>query len=111
MTAAHRATPPHRRRTRNIVLGIAFFVLGVIGVLIPVMPQIPFFVMSALFFSLVSPRLRRALRRWRHRHPKVDQAYRSWRHKARRRRRQRIHKKRRSSGEHGPRGHAGGERS
>jgi len=26
---AHRATPPHRRRARNLALGIAFFLLGV----------------------------------------------------------------------------------
>ena len=84
MTAPHHATPLHRRRMRNIALGIFFFILGVIGVLIPVMPQIPFFVMSLLFFSLVFPKVRRALRRWRHRHPKIDQAYRKWREKSRR---------------------------
>jgi uncharacterized membrane protein YbaN (DUF454 family) len=71
------------------VLGIAFFLLGVIGVLIPVMPQVPFFIMSALFFSLVFPRVRRAIRRFRHRHPKLDHAYRSWRGKARKKRRER----------------------
>jgi len=75
-------------------LGAGFFVLGVIGVLIPVMPQVPFFVMSALFFSLVSPRMRRALRRFRHRHPKIDDAYRKWRGRARRKRRARLQRAR-----------------
>jgi uncharacterized membrane protein YbaN (DUF454 family) len=88
-------THPHRsatrrRRARNLALGIGFFLLGVIGVLIPVMPQVPFFVMSALFFSLVFPRVRRALRRFRHRHPKLDDAYRKWRGKARRKRQARL---------------------
>jgi uncharacterized membrane protein YbaN (DUF454 family) len=97
MTEPHHATPIHRRRTRNLLLGIFFFILGVIGVLIPVMPQIPFFVMSLLFFSLVFPKVRRALRRWRHRHPKVDEAYRKWRDKARRKRRTKIHRRKRKS--------------
>ena len=65
MTHAHSRTPIHARRMRNILLGISFFVLGVIGILIPVMPQIVFFFLSALFFSMVSPPLRRALRRFR----------------------------------------------
>ncbi len=110
MTAARHPTPLHKRRTRNLVLGIVFFVLGVIGVLIPVVPQIPFFVMSLLFFSLVFPKVRRALRRWRHRHPKIDQAYRKWREKARRRRQKRIRRERERSARHGPRGYAGGTR-
>jgi hypothetical protein len=81
-----------RRKIRNLALGIGFFVLGVIGVLVPIMPQVPFFIMSALFFSLVFPRVRRALRRFRHRHPKLDEAYRKWRNKARRKRRARLQK-------------------
>jgi uncharacterized membrane protein YbaN (DUF454 family) len=108
MTTPHRETPLHRRRMRNIALGIFFFVLGVIGVLIPVVPQVPFFVMSLLFFSLVFPKVRRALRRWRHRHPKIDQAYQKWREKSRRRRQQRIRRERERSARHGPRGYAGG---
>jgi uncharacterized membrane protein YbaN (DUF454 family) len=93
------ATRRRRSKTHNLVYAIGFFILGVIGVLIPVMPQIPFFVMSALFFSLVFPKVRRALRRWRLRHPKLDAAYRKWRDKARHRRRARM----RRHGEHGHR--------
>jgi uncharacterized membrane protein YbaN (DUF454 family) len=88
-------TPIQRRATRNIALGILFFVLGVIGLLVPVMPQVVFFFLSALFFSLVSPRLRRALRRFRKRHPSVEKAYAKWRQKSRARRLKLIRKARR----------------
>jgi len=75
-----------RRKVWNIVLGVFFFILGVIGILIPVMPQLIFFFLSLVFFSRVSPRLRRAVRRWRRRHPKVENAYRNWRRKSREKR-------------------------
>jgi uncharacterized membrane protein YbaN (DUF454 family) len=91
---AHPPTPIHRRTTRNIALGVGFFILGVIGIFIPVMPQIIFFFLSALFFSFVSPRLRRGLRRFRKRHPSLDKAYTKWREKSRRRRLKIIRKAR-----------------
>ena len=83
-----------RRKVRNIVLGVFFFILGVIGILIPVMPQLIFFFLSLVFFSRVSPRLRRAVRRYRKRHPKLDNAYQGWRRKAREKRRQIIRRAR-----------------
>src|SRR5215471_5178666 len=90
------ARPKRRRKPRskawNLALGIFFFILGVIGVLIPVMPQIPFFIMSLLFFSLVFPGIRRWIRRFLHRHPKVAHAYKRWRDKARRKRQDLIRK-------------------
>ena len=92
MTASHPQTPARRSKTRNLLLAIFFFIVGVIGVLIPVMPQVPFFIMSALFLSLVFPRVRRAIRRFRKRHPKLDEGYKKWRDKARRRRRERKRK-------------------
>jgi ferric-dicitrate binding protein FerR (iron transport regulator) len=82
------------RKAWNIALGSFFFVLGVIGVLIPVMPQLIFFFLSLVFFSRVSPRLRRAVRRWRQRHPKIENAYRSWRRKGREKRLQIIRRAR-----------------
>ena len=94
MKPAHRRTPARRSRTRYLVLAVFFFILGIIGVLIPVMPQVPFFIMSALFLSLVFPRVRRALRRFRHRHPKLDRVYRDWRGKARKKRQELIRKSR-----------------
>ncbi len=108
MNPSRPPTPIHTRRIRNILLGLLFFVLGVIGVFIPVMPQLIFFFLSALFFSLVSPRLRRRLRRFRQRHPSLERAYQKWREKARRRRQKRIRRQREREEKHGPRGFAGG---
>ena len=74
----------------NIALAIFFFILGVIGVLLPVVPQIPFFIMSVLFLSLVFPKVRRRVRRFLHHHPKIAHAYKKWRDKARRKRQELI---------------------
>ena len=90
MTASHSPPPGRRSKARNLALAVFFFVLGVIGVLVPVMPQVVFFIMSAIFLSLVFPSFRRKLRRWRHRFPKLDASYRKWRDRARRKRRERI---------------------
>ena len=73
-----------------------------IGVLVPIMPQVPFFVMSALFLSLVFPKVRRALRRWRLKHPKLDASYRKWRARGRRKRHAAI-RRRRDGSRRGPR--------
>ena len=81
-----------RSKARNLAWGIFFFILGVIGVLIPVMPQIPFFIMSLLFFSLVFPAVGRWRRRFLHRHPKLAHAYKKWRDSARRKRQKMIRK-------------------
>src|SRR5262249_340448 len=92
------AGPPKRRRrkrrskARNLAWAIFFFILGVIGVLIPVMPQIPFFIMSLLFFSLVFPPVARWRPRFLHRHPKLAHAYKKGRDAARRKRQQLIRK-------------------
>jgi len=95
---AIRSEPRRRRRRRskvhNLAWAIFFFILGVIGVIIPVLPQIPFFVMSLLFFSLVFPSVRRKLRRFLHRHPKAAHAYKKWRDSARRKRQKMIRKER-----------------
>jgi len=72
-----------RGKAHNLAWAIFFFILGVIGVLVPIMPQIPFFIMSLLFLSLVFPSVRRWLRRFLHRHPKLAHAYKKWRDKAR----------------------------
>jgi uncharacterized membrane protein YbaN (DUF454 family) len=82
-----------RRRTRNIALAIFFFVAGVIGVIVPILPQVPFFVMSLLFLSLVSRRVHRGVRRFLRRYPKVEASYHRWRYKRRHKRRNRIQKK------------------
>jgi uncharacterized membrane protein YbaN (DUF454 family) len=94
VTAPHSPAPRRRSKARNLALAVFFFLLGVIGVLVPVMPQVVFFIMSAIFLSLVFPSFRRKLRRWRHRFPKLDASYRKWRGRARRKRQERIRKRR-----------------
>ena len=37
-----------------IILSIIFFILGIIGLCIPVVPQIPFFLAGAFFMALAS---------------------------------------------------------
>ena len=81
-----------RSKAANLFWAIFFFSLGVIGVLIPVMPQIPFFIASLLFFSLVFPSVARWRRRFLHRHPKLSHAYKKWRDAARRKRQKLIQK-------------------
>jgi uncharacterized membrane protein YbaN (DUF454 family) len=89
------AKPARRRsKARNLALAIFFFIVGVIGVLVPVMPQVVFFVMSAIFFSLVFPGFRRKLRKWRHKYPKFDASYRKWRDRSRRKRQAKIRARR-----------------
>jgi len=82
-------TNQRRSRTKNLAWAIFFFILGIIGVLIPIVPQIPFFILSILFLSLVFPRVRRRLRRFLHRHPKIAHAYKKWKD---RRRTKRLHR-------------------
>ncbi|HEX4440856.1 MAG TPA: DUF454 family protein [Thermoanaerobaculia bacterium] len=89
-----RRTRSHRKKIWNIALGVFFFLLGVVGILIPVMPQLIFFFLSLVFFSRVSPRLRRAVRRFRKRHPKLETAYQKWRRRSREKRLQIIRRAR-----------------
>lgn len=91
---APRKSRVRRNKVWNLVLAIFFFILGVIGIFIPVMPQVIFFVMSLLFLSLVSPKVRRAVRSFLHRHPKVADAYKRWRDKGRRKRLEMIRRRR-----------------
>jgi uncharacterized membrane protein YbaN (DUF454 family) len=83
---ARRPRQKRRSKAYNLAWAIFFFILGVIGILIPILPQIPFFVMSVIFLSFVFPSVRRALRRFLHRHPKLAHAYKKWRDSARRKR-------------------------
>ncbi len=47
------------KRVLIFIAGIVFFILGIIGLLIPVVPQVPFFVASLLAFISISRRLKR----------------------------------------------------
>ncbi|HVE65607.1 MAG TPA: hypothetical protein VNC59_03425 [Thermoanaerobaculia bacterium] len=82
-----------RNKALNLALAIFFFILGFIGLLIPVMPQILFFAMGILFLSLVSPTVRRKVRKFLHRHPKMAHAYKGWRDKGRQKRRAMIRRR------------------
>lgn len=57
-----------------MVLGVFFLLLALIGVALPIVPQIPFAITSAFFFSKGSPRIHLAIR-----HNKVfGRAVRDW---------------------------------
>ena len=75
-----------RNKLWNLTLAIFFFILGFIGLLIPVMPQVLFFAIGLLFLSLVSPTVRRRVRRFLHEHPRLAHAYKRWRNKGRQKR-------------------------
>jgi uncharacterized membrane protein YbaN (DUF454 family) len=79
-----------RSRVKNLLWAAFFFILGVIGLLLPIVPQVPFFIMSLLFLSLVFPSVRRALRRFLHRHPKVAHTYKKWKDRRRKKRHRHI---------------------
>ena len=83
---APRLSRVRRNKAWNLTLAIFFFILGFIGLLIPVMPQVLFFAMGLLFLSLVSPSIRRRVRSFLHRHPKIAHAYKRWRDKGRQKR-------------------------
>ena len=83
---ARRKSRVRRNKAWNLALAIFFFTLGAIGLVVPVMPQLLFFAMGLLFLSLVSPTVRRRLRRFLHAHPKLAHAYKRWRDKGRQKR-------------------------
>ena len=43
------------------ILGVVFLILGLIGLVLPVIPQVPFLVLSAVFFSIASKRFKNRL--------------------------------------------------
>ena len=90
---APRPSRVRRNKLWNLTLAIFFFILGFIGILIPVMPQVLFFVMGLLFLSLVSPTVRRRVRRFLHEHPRVAHAYKRWRTRSRQKRREMIRRR------------------
>lgn len=56
------------------VLGSVFLLMGVIGLLLPVVPQVPFAILSAYFFSKSSPRIHN----WIRNHPVMGNPVRNW---------------------------------
>ncbi len=51
----------HMKKIGLMAAAAVFFLLGVVGLLIPVIPQIPFFIMSVLCLSMASGRFKRWL--------------------------------------------------
>lgn len=47
------------KRIGFFIAGIFFFVLGIIGLLLPVIPQVPFFLLSAYCFGKFSLRFQK----------------------------------------------------
>lgn len=94
MTESGRPSRARRGKVWNLALAAFFFLLGVVGIVIPVMPQVLFFAMSAFFLSMASPPVRRALRRFLHGHPKLLHRYNAWRHRRRQKRLDRIRRAR-----------------
>lgn len=53
----------HMKRALHGLLAGVFILLGIIGLIIPVMPQIPFFVAGVFFLCMYSPRFKRLLKK------------------------------------------------
>ena len=88
-----RPSRSRRNKILNLALAIFFFLLGIVGILVPVMPQVLFFAMGIVFLSLVSPTVRRKVRRFLHRHPKLAHQYKKFRDKGRQKRRELIRRR------------------
>lgn len=61
LTAGAAGSAPHRpmRRWLRLTLAVVFFLLGVAGVLVPLMPQLLFFAISAILVAPDFPPARR----------------------------------------------------
>lgn len=55
-------------------LGSLFLLLGVIGLLLPVVPQVPFAILAAYFYSKSSPKIHA----WIRNHPVMGNPVRDW---------------------------------
>lgn len=56
------------------ILGSLFLLLGIIGLLLPVVPQVPFAILAAYFYSKSSPKIHT----WIRQHPVMGKAVINW---------------------------------
>lgn len=56
------------------VIGSIFLLLGVVGLILPVVPQVPFAILAAYFYSKSSPKIHA----WIRHHPVMGEAVRNW---------------------------------
>ena len=66
------------RKLLLLVAGLALAVLGLIGLVLPVLPGVLFLVAAAFCLSLASQRLRHRIDGQLERHPRVQRARRRW---------------------------------
>ncbi|HET6599876.1 MAG TPA: YbaN family protein [Burkholderiaceae bacterium] len=66
---------PAWQRALWLALGVASFILGMIGIVVPVLPTVPFVLFAAFCFSRSSARLER----WLLEHPRLGPPIRAWR--------------------------------
>ena len=57
------------------VLAIACVLVGLAGIVLPVLPGWPFVIVGLVLLAGVNPWVRRGLHRFLNRHPKLDRAY------------------------------------
>ena len=63
--------PKKLKRALILTAGIVFIIFGLVGLVVPLMPQILFFAIGFILLSLWSPRIREYLDRHTIRFPKV----------------------------------------
>lgn len=66
------------RKVLMVVAGLALTVLGILGLVLPVLPGVLFLVAAAACFSLASRRFRTTLEHRLHRHPRYRRVLRRW---------------------------------
>lgn len=53
------------KKAKNIILAAVFILLGIVGLIIPVVPQVPFFAAGLFFLCMYSPKFKTTLKRSR----------------------------------------------
>ncbi|MBC7836923.1 hypothetical protein H7X87_04075 [Acetobacteraceae bacterium] len=59
------------KRILIFIVAVIFFVLGLIGLVVPIMPQFVFFAVSIILFSILSPSIQKKVEFYTRKYPKV----------------------------------------